>query len=148
MFPEGRIFELVIVFAVALIVVGPKELPVMMRKVGRFIGHMRGMAAEFRASFDEMARQSELDELRREVEAMKSGRNIVGLEPDAHTQGVFDDIHASLRSDGAPPPPVSPPHPQPPSPILSDEGDEPELPMAMPHQPNPAAGASPIQVLS
>ncbi len=138
MFPEGRIFELVIVFAVALIVVGPKDLPIMMRKLGRFIGHMRGMAAEFRASFDEMARQSELDELRKEVEAMRSGRTIAGLEPDPHTQGVFDDIHASLRSDGsATPSPVAEASAAPAASEPIVEPAEPELPMAMPHTPHP-----------
>ena len=144
MFPEGRIFELVIVFAVALIVVGPKDLPVMLRKVGRFVAHMRGMAAEFRASFDEMARQTELDELRREVEAMKSGRSIAGLEPDAHTQSVFDDIHSSLRSDGSvtPAPAATLPPPQPAQ--LFHEGLEPELPMAMPLSPVPTSATSSI----
>jgi sec-independent protein translocase protein TatB len=71
MFPEGRFLDFAIVGVIALIVVGPKDLPILMRKVGRFVGKMRGMAAEFRASFDELARQSELDELRREVEAMR-----------------------------------------------------------------------------
>ena len=104
MFPEGRILDFLIVGAVALMVVGPKDLPVLMRKVGRFVAHMRGMAAEFRASFDEMARQSELDELRREVEAMRAGQPLqtaVGLGEDDATQQVFDDIHASLRSGEA-----------------------------------------------
>ena len=150
MFPEGRIFELVIVFAVALIVVGPKDLPIMMRRVGRFVAHMRGMAAEFRASFDEMARQTELDELRREVEAMKSGRVVAGLSPDPHTQGVFDDIHASLRSDGSSAastvvsesPPAYPPV------EAAAEPAEPELPMAMPLAPNPATEAPASRVLS
>jgi sec-independent protein translocase protein TatB len=134
MFPEGRIFELVIVFAVALIVVGPKDLPIMMRKVGRFVAHMRGMAAEFRASFDEMARQTELDELRKEVEAMKAGRSVAAFEPDPHTKGVFDDIHASLRSDGSatPAPVMTPIEP-------SASVEEPELPMAMPLAPAPTA---------
>ena len=80
MFPEGRFFELLMVGALALIVVGPKDLPILMRKVGQFVGKMRGMAAEFRASFDELARQSELEELRREVEAMRLHQS-VALNP-------------------------------------------------------------------
>ena len=71
MFPEVGATELVVIAAIALIVVGPKDLPVLLRRVGKFLAHMRGMAAEFRSSFDEMARQSELDELRAEVEAMR-----------------------------------------------------------------------------
>ncbi len=74
MFPlEQGAFEMLLIGAIALIVVGPKDLPMLMRKVGQFTAKMRGLAAEFRASFDEMARQSELDDLRKEVEALRSG---------------------------------------------------------------------------
>ncbi len=74
MLPDIGGTELLVIAAVALIVVGPKDLPVLLRKLGQFVGEMRGMANEFRASFDEMARQSELDELRREVQAMREGQ--------------------------------------------------------------------------
>jgi sec-independent protein translocase protein TatB len=72
MLPEVGATELLVIAAIALIVVGPKDLPVLMRKVGRWVAQMRSMAAEFRSSFDELARQSELEELRREVEAMRA----------------------------------------------------------------------------
>jgi sec-independent protein translocase protein TatB len=104
MFPEGRILDFLIVGVIALIVVGPKDLPILMRRAGRFLAHMRGMAAEFRASFDELARQSELDELRREVEALRSGQPIkeaVGLAPEGDVQQVFTEIHAGLRAGEA-----------------------------------------------
>jgi sec-independent protein translocase protein TatB len=82
MFPfEQGAFEMVVIGALALIIVGPKDLPVLMRKVGQFTAKMRGMAAEFRASFDELARQSELDELRREVEALRTGAYVAPSEP-------------------------------------------------------------------
>lgn len=105
MFPEGRILDFAIVGAIALIVVGPKDLPMLMRKIGAFVARMRGMAAEFRSSFDEMARQSELDELRREVKAIRSGASLkaaVGLGEDKETRQVFDEIHADLHGDGTP----------------------------------------------
>ena len=72
MLPQVGVPEMLVIGIIALIVVGPKDLPILMRKVGRFVAHMRGMAAEFRASFDELARQSELDELRKEVETMRA----------------------------------------------------------------------------
>jgi sec-independent protein translocase protein TatB len=100
MFPEGRLLEFIIVGAVALVVVGPKDLPILMRKVGQFIGRMRAMAAEFRASFDELARQSELDELRREVEALRNANPVQGAADAAgvgEMKGTFDEIDASLR---------------------------------------------------
>ncbi len=104
MFPEGRILDFVIVGVIALIVVGPKDLPILMRRAGQFTARMRAMAAEFRASFDEMARQSELDELRKEVAAMRAGTPLhaaAGFGADGEASKVFDDIHAGLRSDAA-----------------------------------------------
>ena len=73
--PDIGVSEMLIVAAVALIVVGPKDLPLLMRRVGQFLARLRGMASEFRASFEDMARQSELEELRKEVEAMRSGQS-------------------------------------------------------------------------
>src|SRR6185312_16261231 len=64
-------WHIIIFLVIALLVVGPKDLPKMLRKAGQFMGRMRGMANEFRSSFDEMARQSELEDLRKEVEAMR-----------------------------------------------------------------------------
>jgi sec-independent protein translocase protein TatB len=104
MLPDIGGTELLVIAAVALIVVGPKDLPVLLRKLGQFIGKIRGMANEFRASFDEMARQSELDELRKEVQAMREGqytaaaRDAAADATDAKVDQVFADIDASLNS--------------------------------------------------
>jgi sec-independent protein translocase protein TatB len=73
MLPGMGGFEAVVIALLALVIVGPKDLPVLMRKLARWVNKVRGMAAEFRMSFDELARQSELDELRREVEALRRG---------------------------------------------------------------------------
>jgi sec-independent protein translocase protein TatB len=96
MFPEGRLLDFLIVGAVALIVVGPKDLPMLMRKVGQFMAKVRGMAAEFRASFDELARQSELDELRKEVQALRTASPIDYVAGPPGAGGVLGDIHADL----------------------------------------------------
>jgi len=101
MFPEGRLLDFVIVGAVALIVVGPKDLPLLMRKVGQFMARVRGMAAEFRASFDELARQSELDELRREVQALRTGRPMDYAAQAMGAQDVIADIEGDLASANA-----------------------------------------------
>lgn len=87
-------FELVVIALVALIVVGPKDLPLLMRKVGQMLGRARKMAAEFRASFDDMARQSELDELRKEVEALRTGQ-LPGM--DKGMGDTFKDIDQELK---------------------------------------------------
>lgn len=89
-------FEILVIGLVALLVVGPKDLPVLMRKVGQFVAKARGMANEFRASFDEMARQSELDDLRKEVEALRSGQGMYALGAEADE--AFKDIRKELEA--------------------------------------------------
>jgi sec-independent protein translocase protein TatB len=124
MLPDIGGSELLIIAAVALIVVGPKDLPILMRKIGQFIGKMRGMANEFRASFDEMARQSELDELRKEVAAMRSGqytqpfKDAAEAARDVGLDDTFAQIDASLNSGAINPYPGAA---APPNPALVDE---------------------------
>lgn len=64
--------ELLVIGIVALIVVGPKELPTLLRTVGRYLGMIKTQAAEFRAQFDEAMRESELDKLKKDVESIKA----------------------------------------------------------------------------
>jgi sec-independent protein translocase protein TatB len=60
--------KLLILAIVALIVVGPKDLPILLRTVGKYLGMIRRQAAEFRHQFDEAMRESELDQLKKEFE--------------------------------------------------------------------------------
>lgn len=103
--------EYLIIAVVALIVVGPERLPAMLRQLGKWVASMRRMANEFRSSFDEMARQSELDELRKEVEALRSGQTIAGqglVRLGAEADAAFKDIKSELDKPAiAPPPPVT-----------------------------------------
>jgi sec-independent protein translocase protein TatB len=87
-------FEIVVIGLVALLVVGPKDLPVLMRRVGQMVAKARAMANEFRSSFDEMARQSELDDLRKEVEALRTGQGAYPLGKEA--EDAFKDINKEL----------------------------------------------------
>jgi sec-independent protein translocase protein TatB len=61
--------KLLILAIVALIVVGPKDLPILLRTVGKYLGVIRRQAAEFRHQFDEAMREAELDQLKKEFEA-------------------------------------------------------------------------------
>ena len=113
-------FELVVIGLVALLVVGPKDLPVLMRRVGQMVAKARAMANEFRSSFDEMARQSELDDLRKEVEALRTGQGAMyplGAEADA----AFKDIHAGLTGPTAT---AALPAPEPEAPVMTPAADE------------------------
>ncbi|MBB6424738.1 Sec-independent protein translocase protein TatB [Sphingopyxis sp. JAI128] len=58
--------ELLLVVAVALVVIGPKDLPKAMRFVGKWMGKARGMARHFRAGLDTMMREAELEELEKQ----------------------------------------------------------------------------------
>lgn len=96
MLPDIGAGELLLIGIIALVVVGPKDLPLLMRRLGQFTARLRGMAAEFRASFDEMGRQSELDELRREVEALRSGKVLDEQMGRTDAQAVMREIETGL----------------------------------------------------
>jgi len=91
--------HILIVLIVALVVVGPKDLPKIMRTAGRWMGKARAMADQFRKSFDDMARQSELEELRGEIEAIRRSRPMSD-SPTIHNPDV--------AKPADPPPPVEP----------------------------------------
>ena len=110
--------ELFVILIVALVVVGPKDLPRLMRTAGQWAGRARSMADQFRRSFDEMARQSELDELRAQVNKLQSeAKDATARSMDDLDYQAFAGIPAKPLSDtviedvGAAPPVRSPePH--------------------------------------
>lgn len=62
--------HILLLLVVLLVVVGPKDLPRLMHQMGQWAGKARRMADEFKRSFDDMARQEELEQLRAELEQM------------------------------------------------------------------------------
>ena len=93
MMPGIGFAEMVLLALVAVVVIGPKDLPLMARKFGRFTGKMRAMAFEFKQGFDELGRQAELEELRKEVADLKKHTGLEDLERDFN-----DDAH-KMQSD-------------------------------------------------
>ena len=61
--------ELLLVAFVALVVIGPKDLPKAMRVVGYWVGRARAVGRQFRAGFDEMVREAELEEMEKKWKA-------------------------------------------------------------------------------
>lgn len=124
MLPQIGSTELLVIAMLALIVIGPKDLPVMLRKLGQWVGRLRGMANEFRSSFDEMARQSELDDLRKEVAAMRDAAaaeqasltsemqkvNHTVLDPSHTTPEADPDYNPDAAADGQAAPAGEPVH--------------------------------------
>jgi sec-independent protein translocase protein TatB len=126
--------ELFVILIVALVVVGPKDLPKLMRKVGQWTGRARTMADQFRRSFDDMARQAELDELRAEVSKMKTAVSVPMTESDYAAIGIeFPKdplgIGSSIEEVGAAPPVFDqPPTATPAVPAPTAAGAEPPKP--------------------
>lgn len=63
--------ELLIVAIVAIIVVGPKELPALLRNIGRYLGKLKSMSQEFRSQFNEAIKDTEIEKLRDDINDMK-----------------------------------------------------------------------------
>lgn len=61
--------KLLILGLVALMVIGPKDLPALLRTIGKYVGIIKRHANDFRAQFDEAMRESELDQIKRDAEA-------------------------------------------------------------------------------
>ena len=103
--------ELFVIMVVALVVVGPKDLPKLMRTAGQWASRARAMADQFRRSFDEMARHAELDELRNQVNQLK---NTPMTDLDYESFGIKDlpakpfDISGRVEDVGAAPPKAVP----------------------------------------
>lgn len=84
--------ELFLIGVVALIVIGPKDLPVAMRAAAKFFSKLRGLSQEFQSSVAEVMREAELDELRRKVE--RASR----MDPANAVKSVVDPT-GSLSAD-------------------------------------------------
>ncbi len=118
--------ELGLIAVVALIVIGPKDLPKVMRQAGRWARKAREMAAEFQHGVDELVRESELGDIKREVEKA------------ADTTALRRQVEAAIDPGGeiakglAPPPPVDP---APPAIPVAPPAAEPVDPTYHPPQP-------------
>lgn len=97
MLPQFGIAEFLLLSIVALIVVGPKDLPMMMRKMGKMVGKAKAMAREFQSAFDDIARQAELDELRKEIEDLKRENALKQASDDL--KAVEKDINDAVMRD-------------------------------------------------
>jgi len=106
MFGNFSLPEILVVAALALIVIGPKDLPRMMRQVGRFVGQARGLARQFQDSMNDAAREADLDEFREARKLLKGGKS-----------GVTDMLNETLDVDGDDDKPAKPKK----NPVLSSD---------------------------
>jgi sec-independent protein translocase protein TatB len=125
--------ELVVIAVVALIAIGPKELPGVLRMVGQWMGKARKMAAEFQGQFQEAMREAEMADLKKTFDEVKEaatgftdGNVMTSLQKDVGDALRIDDIDKPAVSATETPaiePPVMPTTPEPPIPETFTEAD-------------------------
>lgn len=129
--------ELLVIGIVALIVVGPKDLPIMFRRMGEFTGRARAMAREFTSAMDKAADEAGVKEMRRDLKAMSDPRKM-GLDAINNAAKDLGGLEDDLPRGQVPPnkpaatPPVAPAAPK------AAARDHPKTPDA-----GPAPAASP-----
>src|ERR1700753_4037539 len=101
--------EFVVIAVVALIAIGPKELPGVLRMVGQWIGKARRMASEFQGQFQEAMREAEMadlkksfDEVREAAAGFKGGSLMTSLQKDVTSALRIDDPEKPMDPQAAP----------------------------------------------
>jgi sec-independent protein translocase protein TatB len=96
--------EFLLIGVVALIVIGPKELPGVMRTMGQWTRKIRGMAADFQGQFQEAMREAEMTDLKKQVDDMAS--DLTNLDPlksvREDVEGMGKEIEKSLAEPKVP----------------------------------------------
>jgi sec-independent protein translocase protein TatB len=123
--------EVMVIGAVALIVIGPKDLPKALRTVGNMTAKVRRMASEFQSQFNDAMREAELDEIRKQVEGVN--QSVAGFNP---IQTVRDELKGAIEGPATP---SGSPASSGPNPLIPPA--EP-APAALPLPPETAAGAA------
>ena len=126
--------ELVVIGVVALIAIGPKELPGVLRMVGQWIGKARKMAAEFQGQFQEAMREAEMADLKKSFDEVKeaatgfTGANVMTeLQKDV-TDALAIDKPADAQIASAIGEPVTPTEPAQPTPQTFVEAETHPMP--------------------
>ena len=108
--------ELVVIAVVALIAIGPKELPGVLRMVGQWMGKARKMAAEFQGQFQEAMREAEMadlkksfDEVREAASGLAGGNVMTSLQKDVGDALHIGDIDKPATEVPAATPAIEPP---------------------------------------
>jgi len=140
--------ELVVIGVVALVVIGPKELPGVLRTLGQMMAKVRRMAGEFRGQFDEAMREAGLAELRKEFNSLnEQARNVTSYNPietarqeleTAFKDGTTETPATPAAGSETPQVSLDVPPPEPPPPVT-------ERDFASEVTPNPASEPAPAE---
>ncbi|MFC4171689.1 Sec-independent protein translocase protein TatB [Microvirga sp. GCM10011540] len=103
--------EVMVIGAVALIIIGPKDLPRALRTVGNITGKVRRMAAEFQGQFQEAIREAELDDVKKQLQGVNdsvSSLNNTNFNP---IQSIRDELKGAVEAPVKPQDPAIPAEP-------------------------------------
>jgi sec-independent protein translocase protein TatB len=140
--------ELVVIAVVALIAIGPKELPGVLRTVGAYMGKIRRMASEFQGQFQEAMREAEMADLKKQVDEMTdTAKGFTDFDPLASVKMEVDSFTAdplgssTSSAASASPEAAAPSTPAPVSPDAAVPQPSSETAIA-PEAPQPKASSS------
>jgi sec-independent protein translocase protein TatB len=98
--------ELLVIGIVALVAIGPKELPGALRTLGQWMGKLRRMASEFQGQFHEAMREAELADLKKQVDEMTTqAQSYANFDPVSEVRKEFESTQQQVESaiSGQPP---------------------------------------------
>ena len=112
--------KLIVLGILALIFIGPKELPKVLRQVGQYIAKMRRMAGEFQTQFSDAMRESELQDLKKDMEKMAQDAS-AGLNTDV-MRDTERELREAIDNAGKPADVLKAPEPKNPTPDNDPDG--------------------------
>src|SRR5690348_5447197 len=142
--------ELVVIAVVALIAIGPKELPGVLRMLGQWMGKARKMAAEFQGQFQEAMREAEMADLKKSFDEVKEaasglsfgGALMTSLQKDVTEAMRIDDVDKPAETPAVEPP-AAPTTPEAPTPetLVEATAHEASEPLAITREVQPQDNA-------
>jgi sec-independent protein translocase protein TatB len=135
--------KIVIIAVIALIVIGPKELPAVLRTVGQWMGKIRRMAAEFQGQFQEAMREAEMADLKKSVDAITDATRdlTTGFDPIGSVRKDIESAFEDKPQATSPAPPAAASEPVATSEAAAPAAPsvEPSIPVEPPPAPPPVA---------
>ncbi|MDC0989301.1 Sec-independent protein translocase protein TatB [Rhodospirillales bacterium] len=97
--------EITVILVIAIIVIGPKDLPKVLRAVGQWVAKAKAMTRDFRGHVDEMIRETEIDEVKKQIDSIdkfdanSALENTIDAEGDIREAFDFDDSNTIDSND-------------------------------------------------
>ena len=91
--------ELIIIAVVTVVLVGPQELPGVLRTCTRAVRRMRGLMFDLQSGFDDLAREAELDEVRKDLSKVPYRNIVKNVDEELDLETEFDELNDIVEND-------------------------------------------------